>query len=1266
MAAARGKPVGSAAWIAAEKENVTHLVEQELEEVEFPVRHELDWLNEHMAEIFSNNQFNMTELLKTPGKMRGKTPRTARKRNPDESRVPLNEIFTSSNQKPKMPSKFTAALEKTATVSKPSAKPSEQLVSKPVEEQLNKEPAEAKQKTIAASGKPVQNKTENADSGVSVSKGKEPVRDQPANNNKTLNSFSTYNTDSGYHGLPDEEEDEDEVVLAATQIISDNPEPADTQAEAGPSTQPLEVDTTVKVQHRKSESVDRRTTDQSFHSAQENMRSRGETVEPMDVAEDHQEIADEDTPRPFSRSTQEQPEYPILPEKTAYNQPDLSDAQDQDEDMVLDENFDDLGSPSDNSTPARPPMRKKSSLSFASLPAREPLIKKSMSRTSHLDMVKQTGPGRQSYFGGQGEGLKPSTLGLNTETDDQRQESLDLDRKQRSLQTETDDGYGTSTSSTQRTQRLHDKISMLGKTQAPRTTKSLAPSSQGTSQVNYPDLPSNKSNTAVNESAPTAVTTSQEDWIKPLESPQKTAIPKSQTTDIMERMAGNDTVGKLEKGKLTRTETVPDLRDKRSPTPKGSVFSAFGHHKSASKSTPPARRGEQTALLASNVAVESTTPSVSPRRFDSTTSGPRSKFQSVMKTALGLFSSSAGISAAAKLETLSSPSASRSQPNLSHITSSPQRFSPSPERAPMRIQNIIEADKPERNNKPQTALEDPFEEPRVRQEKEQPSNKLDQVEKAPPREHDMRETHVVQPNATKIQKAPAPVPRDTEILNDAEHKFPLPPSTSHAAPAQPAQPAQSTKLRPVKPTREVAQKPKPQPMSIRVGSTLTRPPMASSTSYIQEPSTAPTPGSTKQPNLSKKASNSSLQTTASNASFKSSVSSQSQRKAQVAASVEKKKQEEREAALRKEEQKKRAAQQKQQQEEARRAERERSVAEDPKKAAQRQAIEQRRLENSRLRHGSQPPKLANDMGSSLHQDKTAQRADPGPARPPSRLGSTLHSFNRSINQPPTNPAKPAKRPLDEESQTRSGAPAYRPSEQPADGKRRRTEDEYSQPFNQPPPSLKQQPIRKENGKLSLMGYGYSQAPPPVASHSMYKTMPVQQGAAGRQLKHGPPIDTTQYASGTIPFAPTNPPATTVHKTPSHKTANLAAQRAPAKVSPQYPPSESIHLPEPNTDSEDEDSDADMLPVPEWAQADELQRALATQEDAPTDHIFGRIAPFMMEEVFKQDKKLKKFRERTSSANWGGPDGLTQEEISRDQAARQRLRTNGQWSYQVSR
>lgn len=56
MAATGMKTVGSAAWIAAEKENVARLLEQEMEEVEFPVRHEMDWLNEHMAEIFSRNQ----------------------------------------------------------------------------------------------------------------------------------------------------------------------------------------------------------------------------------------------------------------------------------------------------------------------------------------------------------------------------------------------------------------------------------------------------------------------------------------------------------------------------------------------------------------------------------------------------------------------------------------------------------------------------------------------------------------------------------------------------------------------------------------------------------------------------------------------------------------------------------------------------------------------------------------------------------------------------------------------------------------------------------------------------------------------------------------------------------------------------------------------------------------------------------------------------------------------------------------------------------
>lgn len=49
-------PVGSSQWISAEKENVLQLLEQEKEEIVFPAQHELEWLNEHMAEIFSKTQ----------------------------------------------------------------------------------------------------------------------------------------------------------------------------------------------------------------------------------------------------------------------------------------------------------------------------------------------------------------------------------------------------------------------------------------------------------------------------------------------------------------------------------------------------------------------------------------------------------------------------------------------------------------------------------------------------------------------------------------------------------------------------------------------------------------------------------------------------------------------------------------------------------------------------------------------------------------------------------------------------------------------------------------------------------------------------------------------------------------------------------------------------------------------------------------------------------------------------------------------------------
>jgi hypothetical protein len=60
MATRTQMAVGSTPWINAEKENVVQLLEQEKEELVYPAQHEMEWLNEHMAEIFNKSQLYCT------------------------------------------------------------------------------------------------------------------------------------------------------------------------------------------------------------------------------------------------------------------------------------------------------------------------------------------------------------------------------------------------------------------------------------------------------------------------------------------------------------------------------------------------------------------------------------------------------------------------------------------------------------------------------------------------------------------------------------------------------------------------------------------------------------------------------------------------------------------------------------------------------------------------------------------------------------------------------------------------------------------------------------------------------------------------------------------------------------------------------------------------------------------------------------------------------------------------------------------------------
>jgi len=53
--ASKATTVGTSPWIAAEKENALQLLQNEKEEVIYPAQHQLEWLNEHIAEIFSKS-----------------------------------------------------------------------------------------------------------------------------------------------------------------------------------------------------------------------------------------------------------------------------------------------------------------------------------------------------------------------------------------------------------------------------------------------------------------------------------------------------------------------------------------------------------------------------------------------------------------------------------------------------------------------------------------------------------------------------------------------------------------------------------------------------------------------------------------------------------------------------------------------------------------------------------------------------------------------------------------------------------------------------------------------------------------------------------------------------------------------------------------------------------------------------------------------------------------------------------------------------------
>lgn len=219
-------------------------------------------------------------------------------------------------------------------------------------------------------------------------------------------------------------------------------------------------------------------------------------------------------------------------------------------------------------------------------------------------------------------------------------------------------------------------------------------------------------------------------------------------------------------------------------------------------------------------------------------------------------------------------------------------------------------------------------------------------------------------------------------------------------------------------------------------------------------------------------------------------------------------------------------------------------------------------------------------------------------------------------------------------------------------------------------------MEQDAPKQSIFGNRYSTSHPPShsgyhQSSSLLKTSTLNQTyQQHHQLPNqavprtGLPHEMAKYINGKIPFAeaPNPPPKSPLRSRPAGPPPPPVA-----KSSPQYPNGENIDLAEIPTDSEDEDSGDDKAAkgamLPEWVQSPALRQQLEIQERyVDADAVFGPARSPHMEEMFKG--REHRFRSRTSSANWAGPDRLTEEEIRNDRAGREKVRRQGGWSFDL--
>ncbi|GIZ42645.1 hypothetical protein CKM354_000590500 [Cercospora kikuchii] len=1248
--AARGKamPVGSSQWIQNEREQANEFVEQDVEEFSYSVRNELDWLNEHMADIFSKTQVNFADMFKTPGKLRGKTPRTARKVNALAPRQPLTDIFAPNAQPTAAsPAKNTAFFEKVTQFQVPATDENKSPQHKPA----------GRATSPQRIGKPY------------------PY------------------TDSGYHGMMTE----DEMELDAQRTAS-----VTSSSQVGEHISQVPVhDEEAQVRRSQGGSGDDHViSDDSFVSAEE----QGHAVEPgqneemEDAPGDTQPYTHQEEAAMVANALQQENVIEVYEDERMEDEgaePVASQPEPKEAPLpVAPENEVDMEAEgadehSDASSPEKP-LNRKSSFTFSSLPAREPLgSKRSMGQ---MDLH------RNSVFN--------KSIGTR-QTENQHTEDGPAEGRthgKTTAQTLHDRINMLGKTKEARPSKSIHQIASLSQTGYPQ----LPTIDQDKEQANEPDVEMHDK--MVDEPA-APVNDDEDDWIAPTK-PFQTWHSKPSESGLQPTAAKLASPRPAMHVKSISTTEIPSPSRAEMASPRHQKAISVSHPNLAEvleSTTPagsPSRKTNDGHLSASKNRLWSALKSAKSIFASSASASAAAKLEAHNDSpVLARSPTRDGAEQSNKIFNL--PGALWSQKD---VLQSPARnnsvisFSPS-----RKTRNSNESEK--RREKELKAQEKAAAELEKAREKERQKAAKQQAEEAAKAEKAAKAEAVkVEKEKQQAAKAAAnasrPQSANSEKASDSE-TAPQPPPKNSMLPAGKLR-APGRLMRPTKASSQTT----PAPVAVRMPSQAPRAgPAPSSFSKSQHETLAsstssyagPRAGSAQGYRPGTAGGNARLKALEAAARKKEADEKAAAKKAEQKRELERKRAEKAEQEKRAEEGRKAAEQQRVQEAkqvaerkvaekraaEARKREQDRAEQQrrdqerlDQQRKEQDRLEQQRRdLERHRQEEDARKAKEAHDLAEAIRRERSQQAQQ----HPRGDLPGTLRQLGK--NTVPTNPAKPAKRqfPIEEDDHQpqpqRPGILRNAPSYQQTDAKRRRTneeQDDQNQRTSVMAPPKRPSTMRKET--LSKFS-GYTHAPPPAPHHaSMFKSTVTAQ----HQMQHGSkpihPSQLVQTSSARIPFADSNAktPGQASHsqyasgydaskfKTPSRP---MQAPKS-AKSTPHYPQGDNIELPDIATDSEDEEDDDDEpggFRAPSWTASPALRELLTQQQLMDPEAVFGPIGELKMEEVFKNGKnqdRLKRFRDRGSSAMWVETgDAVTSAEKRRDMELRERVVREGGWRYE---